>query len=322
MQPNRQQQIEAWVNEAEAREREAAEHARKYRMDQAVEPLRRALELRVKLRDEAGEAFDRFQLAVALEHSGGKNVEIVRLFKRALLLFEVGGRPDWQVRTLNKLIPFLDKAGRRAEAEALTERLAAMEGKVEGAGLDAVKYRVALARARGDSSAVAEALRNAVSAGILSEGSDQIRRLRFFSGVLSREEVQGLIEETKADGQDGLRAHLELDEAGTLVMEGAPDRAVELYQDARELAMQTGDPVSTTFSSLGLVFCFDALGRRADALDVLLMSATWMGMHFGKAAKDAFFPVFESLRAKWGVEEFDKLFGEFRSNRLGDTPAG
>ena len=76
------------------------DHAKSLDFAKSAECFRRAVKVRADLGQNQEEALDRFQLAIALEHSQGRPKDVVMHYKKALMLFQLVGRTDWQVRTL------------------------------------------------------------------------------------------------------------------------------------------------------------------------------------------------------------------------------
>ncbi len=289
------------------------DHAKALDFAKSAECFRRAVKTRADLGQNQEEALDRFQLAIALEHSQGRPKDVVMHYKKALMLFQLVGRTDWQVRTLQRLIPFLAKANREAEAQQFVERLGLLEGSVAGSALDALRFKLGILRGQKDQTGVVRALEEAIRAGVVAKGSVDEQNLRFFHRIFDPSELDEMLVQARASDNRSLIGYLTLEQAADRIGQSRFDEALVGYQEALGMARVLGDPVLTTFSAMGCILCFNALSRRQEALDVLLETATVMGARFGRAAKDAFFPIYNILSTTWGEPEFNRMLEDYRA---------
>jgi len=301
--------------QAAAEERAALDHAKALDFVKAASCFKRALKIRADLGQNLEEALNRFQLAVALEHSQGKPRDVVMHYKKALMLFEWVGRADWQGRTLKRLIPYLSREGRRQEAQRFVDRLALLEGNVPGSAMDALRLRLGTLRDQGDQAGVLRAMEQALAAGIVEKGSVDYQNLRFFHRMFDKVELDEMLAQAQSSNNRPLIGYLTLERAADRIGQGKFAEALPGYREVCVMAKELGDPVLCTFGALGCIMCLDALNRRDEALSMLLDTATYMGEHFGREAKDAFFPIYNILSTTWGVAEFERLVNDYRARQ-------
>ena len=307
--------------QGEAEDKEAGARAALQReaFGEAARGYAEAAALREALDDPFSAALDHYQAAVAMEMGDLRADKTIKRYKRAVDGFEALRRVDWLARGYPRLVRYLLRAGRQAEALLRARRF---EEAVSPSGERPVLFAAlalqvsALREAEGEDRGALEAVvARAVEVHGFEARGREVLSLRLDLGEHDLTTLDDLLAGARALGDAKLLGRLCQERGGLLVAQGRIEEALPCLEEAREVAVAEVDAQLYILSGAGLVSAYDALDRRYEAMETVFRMAASLEKLIGEGAQDQIFPLLDALKLKWGEAEFERLLALYREDK-------
>jgi tetratricopeptide (TPR) repeat protein len=305
--------------EAEGKEAGAREALQREAFGEAARGYAEAAALHEALDDPFSAALDHYQAAVAMEMGALRADKTIKRYKRAVEGFEALRRVDWLARACPRLVRYLIRAGRQAEALIRARRF---EEAVGSSGAREVIFSAlalqvsALKEAQElDPVALEAVVTRAVDVHGFEPRGREVLSLRLDQGEHDLATLDDLLAGARVLGDAKLVGRLCQERGGALVAQGRVEEALPSLEEAREVAIAEVDAQLYILSGAGLVSAYDALDRRYEAMEAVFRMAASLEKLIGKGAQDQIFPLLDALKLKWGEAEFERLLALYREDK-------
>lgn len=252
------------------------------------------------------------------------------LYKQAAAMGRVAGDRETETKSLEGVAAVLggrgDLEGAMAQHQLIAD-ICRQAGDQAGVA-DALRSVAAMWQARGRPNQALKVFQRALAAAQKSGDPGRILRGRmdkraqqaFASHPGDMESLDAIAADAHEQGSFDLSGQAELQRGAELMRQGDADEAAMSGEKARQLALETHQPVLYVMACLLISETREAKGDRPGVLAILLTCKQTMEQSFGKEAGQPVVQVLDSLEERWGAEGLQAALVEYRKRMARRMP--